>query len=77
MVRRSLLWLNQTTVTNDDFEEYKDSWDEWTDWDWDIVAIHHLVKLEAICPMVDTEFAQRVHLFPYREFKFPQKEEKL
>lgn len=61
---------------HDDFEEYKDSWNEWTDWDWDIVAIHHLVKLKAICPMVDTEFAQRVHLFPYREFKFPKKEEK-
>lgn len=56
-------------------EEYKKSWSEWNDWDWDQIAVHPLVRLSTTFPMVNTELVPRVYLFPYREFNFPEEEE--
>ena len=57
------------------FKEYQELWSEWLDWDWDQVAVHPLVKLNTSLPMVDTELVPRIYIFPYREFKFPEKED--
>lgn len=56
-------------------EEYKKSWSEWNDWDWDQIAVHPLVKLNTTFQMVDTELVPRIYIFPYRDFNFPAEEE--
>ena len=50
------------------FEECEENLKEWTDWEWDQVAVQPLVKVEGLVgTMHDIEFTPRIYLFPYRD----------